>query len=313
MQDSSEKRRWRQERGQTPATDGRPLVFSRSRSDNDTVPLLCSNGVGVATFFWDYVGSYFSPTRSVVVWDYPGHGASAPPADPAELSIPRLADELFTVMDACAIERAVLLGHSLGCQVILEAYNRQPERVAGLVPMLGAYAHPADTFLHPAVGTHLFTAAYKIGKAVPPSLTRAVQSVLAKPLAWPLAKRSGLIHPDLARRHDLIPYLENLAEQDLIVFLEIVRNAQAHNAGPYLSQIEAPTLVVSGERDLFTPARLSAELAERIPEAEQLNIPRGSHAALVEQPELVNLRLEKFLRERVDGAPSLSDSAACLD
>jgi pimeloyl-ACP methyl ester carboxylesterase len=61
-----------------------------------------------------------------------------------------------------------------------------------------------------------------------------------------------------------------------------------------------PTLVVAGERDLFTPRHLSLEMAQRIRGAELLEIPRGSHAALIEQPELVNLRLEKFLRERVE-------------
>jgi pimeloyl-ACP methyl ester carboxylesterase len=79
----------------------------------------------------------------------------------------------------------------------------------------------------------------------------------------------------------------------------MVRAAQEHDAGPLLSEIRAPTLVVAGERDLFTPRKLSLEMAQRIPSAELLEIPRGSHAALIEQPELINLRLEKFLRERV--------------
>jgi hypothetical protein len=40
-------------------------------------------------------------------------------------------------------------------------------------------------------------------------------------------------------------------------------------------------------------------MAQRLGSAEILEIPGGSHAALIEQPELINLRLEKFLRERV--------------
>lgn len=291
---------WCTERGQTPATDGQPLAYARAHPQPSATPLVCANGVGVSTFFWDYVGAYFSPDRTVVVWDYPGHGASAPPLDARSLSLPRLADELLRVMDACQLERAALLGHSLGSQVILEAAHRYPDRVAALVPMLGAYAHPADTFLHPSVGRHLFSLAYAAGNAAPAGLVRAIQGLIGQPIAWPIARRSGLIHPDFARRRDLIPYLKNLAQQDLQVFLEVVRHAQAHDAGPFLGSIQVPTLVVSGERDWFTPERLSAELATRVPGAERLSIPGGSHAALVEQPELINLRLDKFLRERVD-------------
>jgi len=79
----------------------------------------------------------------------------------------------------------------------------------------------------------------------------------------------------------------------------MARAAQEHDAGNLLGEIRAPTLVVAGERDLFTPRHLSVEMSTRIPDADLLEIPRGSHAALIEQPELINLRLEKFLDTRV--------------
>ena len=74
----------------------------------------------------------------------------------------------------------------------------------------------------------------------------------------------------------------------------MVRAAQEHDAADMLGNILCPALIVAGERDLFTPRHLSLEMAQRIPRAELLEIPRGSHAALIEQPELINLRLEKF-------------------
>jgi pimeloyl-ACP methyl ester carboxylesterase len=53
---------------------------------------------------------------------------------------------------------------------------------------------------------------------------------------------------------------------------------------------------VAGERDLFTPLQRSREMASRIPRAELLVLREGSHAAMVEQPELLALTMEKFLR-----------------
>jgi pimeloyl-ACP methyl ester carboxylesterase len=210
-----------------------------------------------------------------------------------------IAEDMARVMDASRVDQAILLGHSMGCQVILEFYRLFPDRVLGLVPMLGAYGKPANTFLHPRVGETFYRVAYALGTRATDAVNFAAQVGLRSRVAWPFARWTGLVHADLANRSDLEPYLDHLARLDFRVFFEMVRAAQEHDAGPLLSEIRAPTLVVAGERDLFTPRQLSLEMAQRIPNAELLEIPRGSHAALIEQPELINLRLEKFIRERV--------------
>ena len=65
-----------------------------------------------------------------------------------------------------------------------------------------------------------------------------------------------------------------------------------------LAEVHVPTLVIAGDRDLFTPVARSRELASRIPGAELLVVRGGTHAALVEQPELIALAVEKFLRQK---------------
>lgn len=289
---------WWHRSGTVIAEDGTPLAFAAGGPE-DARAIVCCNGVGVSTFFWDYVGEYFSPSHQVVVWDYRGHGASGRPRDPAGIGIADIAGDLARVMDANRIEQAVLLGHSMGCQVILEFCHLFPDRVLGLVPMLGAYGNPADTFLDPRVGRFLVTAAYEVGTRVPDLISVAAKLALHSRIAWPFARVTGLVHPDLCRKSDMEPYLDHLALLDFRVFLEMVRAATEHDAGPYLGELRAPVLVVAGERDLFTPRHLSLEMASRIFNAELLEIPRGSHAALIEQPELINLRLEKFIASRV--------------
>ncbi len=299
MVDIQQKRKpWWHRSGTVIAGDGTPLAFAAG-GEADARAIVCCNGVGVSTFFWDYVGEYFSSTHQVVVWDYRGHGASGRPRDPAGISIGDVAEDLARVMDANHIERAVLLGHSMGCQVILEFCHLFPDRVIGLVPMLGAYGNPADTFLDPRVGRFLVNSAYELGTRVPQLISVAAKLALHSRIAWPFARLTGLVHPDLCRKSDMEPYLDHLALLDFRVFVELVRAASEHDAGPYLGEIRAPTLVVAGERDLFTPRHLSLEMASRIYNAELLEIPRGSHAALIEQPELINLRLEKYLTTRV--------------
>lgn len=289
---------WWSASGTTLAADGTPLAFA-SGGVRGARAIVCANGLGVSTFFWDYIADHFKGDHEIVVWDYRGHGASGIPPDPRSITIPGVADDLARVMDAHEIERAVLLGHSMGCQVILEFCRLFPDRVLGLLPMLGACGHPMDTFIDPRVGRAVYRGAYKLATSFPEAISIGMKLTLQKPLTWHLARLTGLVHPDLAKKEDMEPYLEHLARLDVNVFFEMARAAQDHDAGPFLGDIDVPVLVVAGERDLFTPRHLSIEMAERMPRAELLEIPRGSHAALIEQPELINLRVEKFIRESI--------------
>ena len=97
----------------------------------------------------------------------------------------------------------------------------------------------------------------------------------------------------------LPPYLEHMAKLDPRVFFALAQAIKDHDASDLLPQIRVPVLVIAGERDFFCPPRVASEMADLIPGAELFVIPGGSHAATIEQPELFDLRLERFLEERV--------------
>jgi len=56
---------------------------------------------------------------------------------------------------------------------------------------------------------------------------------------------------------------------------------------------------VAGQRDRFTPVPVARRMAETIPHAELYLIPAATHYCALEFPELLNLRIDKFLHERV--------------
>ena len=257
---------------------------------------MCANGAGVSTFFWAHLARYFVEAgHRVVVWDYRGHGSSTGPNRLDRLDVPACADDLLRVMDDLDIADAVLVGHSLGCQVIFETWRKAPRRVLGLVPMLGGPGRLAETFLDPRVGKHIIDAGDRMSRALPEVVSVVIKLAAAHPATLFWARALGVIHKDFARDRDLVPYVEHMSRIDPRVFFRMVQAAQEHDASPWLEEIDVPTLVVAGERDIFTPHHLSMEMARRIPQAELLEIPAGSHAALVEQPLLINLRIEKML------------------
>src|SRR2546430_2429662 len=99
----------------------------------------------------------------------------------------------------------------------------------------------------------------------------------------------------VVRREHFAPYFAHLSAIDPRLFLGMLKHASEHSAFDHLPRVDVPTLIVAGTHDTFTPYWLSQEMYDRIPGAEMLTVPGGSHIAPLEQPELITLRLEKWL------------------
>ncbi|MGZ6143954.1 MAG: alpha/beta fold hydrolase [Myxococcales bacterium] len=279
--------------GTAETADG-AILHWRADGGGPTALVAC-NGIGVSTFFWRRLAQHFAPTRTFVTWDYRGHGQSPVPEHPEDLTVPLCARDLWTVVTRAGFDRAVLLGHSMGTQVILEAFRQRPGRVQALVPMLGAAGKVFSSFLGGSQLEPLIRLLVEVGASNAKLAEQALQAAVRLPGVWEAVKALGIVHPDLCPREEFDPYFEHLAQLDLRGYFALARDLLSHDASDLLPQITAPVLVVAGERDLFTPLRRSREMAERIPGAELLVLREGSHAAMVEQPELLALTLERFL------------------
>lgn len=279
--------------------DGLHLYY---RTVGQGPPLVCCNGVGVSTFFFKYVAEHYRSRFQVILWDYRGHGRSATPENvpEADLSVERSAKDLQCVLDAIGVrEPAVLLGHSMGCQVILEYARQFPQGTRALVPMFGTFARPLDTFMDFPQSKQIIGTLYKVAKWGGKGGNRMLLPLYANPLAFRVAGLTGMIDRHYALREDIQKYMEHLAHMDPVVFLRMVTLIGEHDLTAFLPQIRVPTLVIAGEKDLFTPLHRSRKMAELIPGAEMITIAEASHAAIVEHPQTINRRIDRFLDERV--------------
>jgi pimeloyl-ACP methyl ester carboxylesterase len=280
--------------GTATAPDGAILAWQAEGTGSRT--LIACNGIGVSTFFWRRLSRHFAALGDTfVIWDYRGHGRSPVPDNPESMTVASCARDLWTIADALGCCRAVLIGHSMGSQVILEAYRTHPKRVMALVPTLGAAGKVFTSFLGGSALQPVFRGLIELGAANAGLAQRALRALLRMPLVFEAVRALGIVHPDLCPREEFEPYFAHLSQLDLRGYFALARDLLSHDASDLLEQIAVPVLVVAGERDLFTPIVRSRELASRIPDAELLVLREGSHAALVEQPELVALTLEKFL------------------
>ena len=94
------------------------------------------HGFGCAHSDWDAQMAHLSPRHLTVAVDLRGHGAS--PGTAAECSIERYGADVAEVMQALSLPPAVLIGHSMGCRVVVEAALQAPAHAAGIVLIDGS-------------------------------------------------------------------------------------------------------------------------------------------------------------------------------
>lgn len=280
-------------------SDGTRLFVSRTAgaADGGLVTVLC-DGILCDGYIWRYLRDDATRFGDVVHWNYRGHGRSGPPAVDENVHVRDHAADLVRVREHVGGARHLLIGHSMGCQVVLEGYRQRPEGVAGLVLLCGSYGRVTETF-H---GNDLLARVlpFAIESVVKrPGLARALWSRLPAKLAAEIVMRSGEVDAASIRPADLMPYLEHMTHVDLPMFLRMLRAAGEHSAADLLEAIDVPVLVVAGDRDSFTPSALAVEMAQRIPRATFVMLEGGTHVAPLEQPGALSRALAAFVRDAV--------------
>lgn len=280
------------------AADGTQVAY-HVHSGGPGPTLVLTNGITTSNFFWTYLHRRWAPAHTLINWDLKGHGRSGPARGPEGASIPALADDLLRILDAAGVERAVLAGFSMGCQVNLELYRRAPERVSALVLLLGPAGRVFDTALGP-IGKLLHGSIERMSPRVFALSLRGMQRVVASPLGYRLGRGMRLIGPE-ALRADVQRFIDHFVEQiDPPTLAAMALAAQAHSAEDLLPRIAVPTLVVGGDSDVFAPtSRVAAHMQRRIPGSELLRLPYGTHTSLLEHHMEIGAVVDEFLDRRL--------------
>ena len=112
------------------------------RAGRGAPPLVFVHGFACSRADWQFQFDFFSKTNDVVACDLRGHGET--PGRPHECSIEHYGGDVAALINNLELKRAVLVGHSMGCRVVLEANRLAPDRVAGIVLVDGSRLASGD-------------------------------------------------------------------------------------------------------------------------------------------------------------------------
>lgn len=240
------------------------------------IPLVLLHGMGSTAAIWLPQLDFFGRERPTLAWTMPGFGGS--PALP-ELSWEGLANALADMFDAAGIERAHVLGHSVGGMIAQEFYHRYPQRVASLVLSATSAAFgskdPAWTedFLRQRTD----------------ELNRYDNFQQAAPHM--LDKFMGARTPQAMRQLAMLAAHPIQKE----AYVQVMRLLTTFDRKSDAASILAPALLLAGELDTQAPPKGMKRLAEQIPNGRFVQLDGRSHMANIEAPEEFNAVVQAFI------------------
>ncbi|MBI1312065.1 alpha/beta fold hydrolase [bacterium] len=247
-------------------------------------PVVFAHGAGGNHLSWWQQVPEFAESYQVITFDHRGFGltqcrAAAPaPAD--------LIADLLGLLDWLEIERAALIGQSMGGVTVAGLATEYPERVAALVLSASSSGfRPAGNVPSPSqlyAGLNLKNAGPDSGNMpiARSDLAATPEFQASYPARWFLLNQISALNS--VAFPDLLPGLGSFQiEPDAIVKSGI------------------PTLVLTGSHDVLVPPVLARGIAKRISGATYAEIPGAGHSAYFEQPAAFNRTVLKFLEAAV--------------
>ncbi|MER3521458.1 MAG: hypothetical protein C4317_04345 [Acidimicrobiia bacterium] len=265
-------------------------VFGPRPRQTSLLPVVVCNGIAcVAHAYWDSLVSSIAEKIRVVLWDYRGHGASSDPCNPSEITVPSFSRDLLCLMEELGMNTAIVVGHSFGVQVALEAIRINPGAAAGLVAVAGPHRRPlGDLYGFPLARVAVSVLEPLAEMAAIPARI-LWHGAFRTPLPFAIGKIARMVGPR-ATAEAMRNYFEGLGALDPILLLRMFKAMDYQDATDLLPTLNIPVLLVAGTADVMTPLYVMETMHRLIPDSEMVVLEGVGHTLPAEAPdELANL------------------------
>lgn len=241
-------------------------------------PLVLINGLADDLTSWAYQLEDFSQHYKTIVFDNRGIGGSAMP--PGEYTTQQMAADAKGLLDALEIDRAHVLGVSMGGMIAQEFALAYPERVNKLL-LCCTCSEPSQANL----------LLYRFWQQAAPRI--GLSELMREVLVWCFTPEYFETHQEEAQETE--EALTSIT-QPVEAYLSQLHSIQVHNATDRLGHIQAPTLVLGAPKDLIFPPNQSEQIHRGVRNSQLQFTDHGGHGYLWEAPNEFNHAVLAFLR-----------------
>lgn len=239
-------------------------------------PLFLIHGIGAARNTWRKALPILTPHFTVVTYDLRGHGESPMPQQPFGLD--ELVADLEAVRERTGFEQAHFAGHSLG-GMIGPAYARAfPDRVLSLGLLSTAAFRTEDD-------------SAKVKGVVQAMRAQSVPEILATLASRWFTDAFIAASPEVVQGR-----MDQVVGTDAEIFLNVFDIYASTEMAPWLHEIAAPALVLTGENDGGCPPRLNEQITRAMPSAALVVLPEVKHSIMLECGDVVAQHMLSFIK-----------------
>jgi 3-oxoadipate enol-lactonase len=236
-----------------------------------------AHSLGMDHTLWSAQERHYSPRYQVLTFDGRGHGASDKP--PGPYSVERFGEDFYGVLRAAGVDRAVVVGLSMGGMAAQALAVAHPEAVAALV-------------LCDTTCWYLETGPKDWEERARTAEEKGLAALVDFQLKRWFADRTHAEQPALIDQAERV-FLAN----DVAGYAASCRALGAMDLRGKVDGIRCPTLVVVGDEDYATPPSMAEDLHRRIGGSELVVLPGVRHLSAWEAANTVNGHIDRLLAQ----------------
>jgi pimeloyl-ACP methyl ester carboxylesterase len=236
-------------------------------------PLILLHGLGSYRGAWSPLIPRLAPHRQVIAVDLPGGGCSAPLPSGVPYTVDTLADAITAFIRELRVERAQVVGNSLGGAIALELARREVAGSVTAISPIGFWSSIEQTY-----GTQVLRCLRRLSKLLQPVAPRLLHSRSGRSLLFALAVgRPWRFAPvDAAAA-----YAAFLNASAFDVTLPRLRGYRFRNG----HELKLSTTIIWGRRDLLLPIWQMRRARRLLPQARFVVLPGCGHVPMSDDPE----------------------------
>ncbi|MGE3609438.1 MAG: alpha/beta fold hydrolase [Bacteriovoracaceae bacterium] len=270
-----------------------------TKVDHNRPVLIFNYGLVCSSLHWQYQTAYFDKHGfQILIHDYRGHFQSSGIHDVKKITFPQMAKDIKDLCEYLDINKAILLGHSMGVNVCLQMAKDFPDFIKAMVLISGTFMSVKDVMFDSNITEFITPFLYNSMEKYPEVMKKIWSTGGSNPLAKFIIHTTGFNKNKVSKEFVEI-YLNRVGQLGPELFFQLFSEMTKQNIAASLDQMKMPILVMGGYKDQVIPNHMQRTLASLLENSETYFLKDGSHVPQADFPDLINERIHFFIEKNL--------------